>query len=264
MRVLRISIVLLVLFQSMTFGQNVKVSSGKMCISDNESFDIAYNRVVNDLKADALRKAGVEERIMEFSTLSISERGEQISEVFYSNFLSTINGTIKNLQVTEIVQGYDEALECYYFEVDAKVKVKKYKTKTDPKFKCEVNGLKSNYANEETIEFSVKPFMDSYVTIFYIGEDEASRIFPFENQDNLIHKDTDKKFNQFGAYTEHNFETGRILIVITKEKIPYICTIKDEQGYLVNTSVDEIFNWLLLIEPDQRSQSYHEVGILTK
>ena len=56
-------------------------------------------------------------------------------------------------------------------------------------------------------------------------------------------------------------ETGRILIVLTKEKIPFVCSEKDESGFYTVTSIDEIFNWLLLIEPDQRTQSYHEIGI---
>ena len=244
------------------YAQNVKLNSGRICISNDKSFDHTYEEVIADLKGTALRKAGVKERIMEFANLTITETEKEFREVFYSNFLSTINGTIKNFQVTDVKRGYDKELDCYFLDLSAKAKVKKYKTKTDPKFQFIVSGIKNGYKNNEGIQFTVEPYLDAYVTIFYIGEKEASRIYPFEGNDSFIPMGSQKIFNQFGAYTDQTAETGRILIVLTKEKIPFVCSEKDESGFYTITSTDEIFNWLLLIEPDQRTQSYHEIGIV--
>ena len=53
-------------------AQNVKLNSGRICISNDKSFDYTYEKVIADLKGTALRKAGVKERIMEFANLTIT------------------------------------------------------------------------------------------------------------------------------------------------------------------------------------------------
>ena len=53
--------------------KNVKLNSGRICISNDKSFDYTYEEVIADLKGTALRKAGVKERIMEFANLTITE-----------------------------------------------------------------------------------------------------------------------------------------------------------------------------------------------
>ena len=56
----------------------------------------------------------------------------------------------------------------FFLDLSAKAKVKKYKTKTDPKFQFTVLGIKNGYKNNEGIQFTVEPYLDAYVTIFYI------------------------------------------------------------------------------------------------
>ena len=66
----------------LVFSQNVRVNSGNICINDNLSYEETKTIVLNDLKSEALRKAGVKEYVSEFSTLNISEKNNQFKDIF--------------------------------------------------------------------------------------------------------------------------------------------------------------------------------------
>lgn len=247
----------------LVFSQNVKVNSGNICINDNQSYEETKTIVLNDLKSEALRKAGVKEYISEFSTLNISEKNNQFNDIFYSNFLSTISGAITKVDITKETRGYDNRLKCSYINLEIIAKVKKYKSKIDPKFKAKIEGIKSSYKSDENLVFDVSPFKSAYINIFYVGEYESVILFPYEkNQDTYIEKNNNRRFNEFIASTDKELETGRLIIILTKDYYPFELSERDELGYYTKTNIDDIMNWILSIEPVDRKDYYFELNIV--
>lgn len=247
----------------LVFSQNVRVNSGNICINDNQSYEETKTIVLNDLKLEALRKAGVKEYISEFSTLNISEKNNQFKDIFYSNFLSTISGAITKVDITQETRGYDNILKCSYINLEIIAKVKKYKSKTDPKFKAKIEGIKSYYKSGDNLVFDVSPYKSAYINIFYIGEYESAILFPYEkNQDTYLTKNIDRRFNEFIASSEKERELGRLIIVLTKDYYPFEFTERDELGYYTKTNIDDIMNWILSIEPIDRKDYTFELNIV--
>ena len=247
----------------LVFSQNVRVNSGNICINDNLSYEETKTIVLNDLKSEALRKAGVKEYISEFSTLNISEKNNQFKDIFYSNFLSTISGAVTNIDITKEIRGYDNTLKCSYINLEIVAKVKKYKSKTDPKFKAKIEGIKSSYKSEENLVFDVIPFKSAYINIFYVGEYESAILFPYKkNQNTFLEKDGIRTFNEFIASSENEHELGRLIIILTKDYYPFELSERDEFGLYTKTNIDDIMNWILSIEPVNRKEYYFELNIV--
>ena len=54
---------------------------------------------------------------------------------------------------------------------------------------------------------------------------------------------------------------GRLIIVITKEFLPFEFANKDENGFYTITNTDDIMSLILSIEPDQRKEYYYEINV---
>jgi hypothetical protein len=48
-------------------------------------------------------------------------------------------------------------------------------------------------------------------------------------------------------------ESGRLITVIMKEYYPYDSAMKSNEGYLSITTVEDVFKWILDIEPEKRT-----------
>ena len=240
----------------------MKLNSGNICMSNSKSYDETKNIVLNELKTQALRKAGVNEYISEFSSLDILEKNNQFKEIFYSNFLSSISGTISKLKILNEIKGYNDDLDCFYINLEIKAKVKKYKTKIDPSFKAKIEGIEQSYNSGDNMEFKISSYKSSFLKIFYLGEEEASILFPYSNNQNTIIKEGESRtFNEFQTFTNNNREIGRLIIVITKEFFPFEFASKDENGFYTKTNTDDIMSWILSIEPQQRKEYFYEINV---
>ena len=97
------TILIILIISHVGLAQNVQLNSGNICIDNSKSYDETKYIVLNNLKAEALRKAGVNEFISEFSSLSTLEKNNH-KEIFYSNFLSSISGTISKTEILNEVR----------------------------------------------------------------------------------------------------------------------------------------------------------------
>ena len=252
---------LFISFSFITFvnAQNVSVSK-KVYINDSESYNSALEKGLRDAKIEALRMAGVTEYISEYTRLLTSEVNENINEVFTSDLLIHLGGSIKEWEyINTPEKKFDTENNSWFVEFKIKAKVRKYKSKPDPKFKTKIEGLKGSYNDGDRIEFSVSPYQDSYLKIFYISGHEANILFPYKKSQELLIKGYQNEIIDYLiAEGGGGYESGRLIIVITKENYPFDATQKDDQGYEIITSVDDIFKWLLDIEPQNRTEYYHQ------
>ena len=256
------TILILLIIGHIGFSQNVKLNSGNVCINNSISYNETKNIVLNDLKTEALRRAGVNEFISEFSSLNTLEKDNQFKEIFYSNFLSSISGTISKTEILNEVKGYDEELDCFYLNLEIKAKVKKYKTKIDASFKAKVEGIEQSYNSGDNMSFKISPYKSSYLKIFYLGEEEASILFPYSNNQNTIIKEGESRtFNHIETFADNEREIGRLIIVITKEFFPFEFASKDDNGFYTKTNTDDIMSWILSIEPEKRKEYFYEINV---
>jgi hypothetical protein len=258
----------LILFASLIIvcanAQNVRVYQ-KVYISDNDSYDSALEKGLKVAKSEALVKAGVTEYISEYTRLLTTEVNENINEVFNSDLLIHLGGSIKEWNYTvDPLKKFDSEKQLFFIEFEIKAKVKKYKSKPDPTFKAKIEGLRGSYIDGDRIEFSIFPFNESYLNIFYISESEANILFPYERaQKTLISSNKNKIIDYLLAEANTNQESGRLITVITKEYYPYDSANKNDEGYETITTVDDIFKWILDIEPENRTEYYHQF-VVTK
>jgi len=256
------TILILLIISQLGFSQNVKLNSGNVCINNSKSYDETKNIVLNDLKTEALRRAGINEFISEFSSLNTFEKDNQFKEIFYSNFLSSISGSISKTEILNEVKGYDDEKDCFYINLEIKAKVKKYKTKIDASFKAKIEGIEQSYNSGDNMTFKISPYKSSYLKIFYLGEEEASILFPYSNNQNTIIKEGESRtFKEFQTFTDNEKEIGRLIIVITKEFFPFEFASKDENGFYTKTNTDDIMSWILSIEPEQRKEYFYEINV---
>jgi hypothetical protein len=258
----------LILFASLIIvcanAQNVRVSQ-KVYISDNDTYNSALEKGLKAAKSEALVKAGVTEYISEYTMLLTSEVNENINEVFNSDLLIHLGGSIKEWDyIVNPIKKFDSEKQLFFIEFEIKAKVKKYKSRPDPSFKAKIEGLKGSYIDGDRIEFSIYPFKECYLNIFYISDNEANILFPYElSQETLIKADDKKIIDYLVAEAIKDNESGRLITVITKEYYPYDSAKKNNDGYETITTVEGVFQWILDIEPENRTEYYHQF-IITK
>jgi len=258
----------LILFTSLIIvcanAQNVRVSQ-KIYISDNDTYNSALEKGLKAAKSEALVKAGVTEYISEYTRLLTTEVNENINEVFNSDLLIHLGGSIKEWDyIVNPIKKFDTEKQLFFIKFEIKAKVKKYKSKPDPTFKAKIEGLRGSYIDGDRIEFSIFPFIESYLNIFYISESEANILFPYERtQNTLIQANKNKMIDYLLAEANTNHESGRLITVITKEYYPYDSAKKNNDGYETITTVEDVFQWILDIEPENRTEYYHQF-IITK
>ncbi len=257
------------------YSQKVEVSLQQPW-PNNESFDLAKKKGLEEAKVEALRKAGVKESIQSFSRLYTSEDNSGFNEIFESDILTDLSGRITNWNwLSEPEKICKDGSEISYISINIEAKVKKYKTKRDPKFVAKIYPKpKEFYENKEQVKFSIEPYQDCYMKIFYISETASQIVYPLENEDssineknlallnNQLKKERTKEIYWLSAGRDlKNIEKGRIIIVITKKDIPFEYVSPDDDGYFSKTSNEEIFKWILNIEKEDRKEYYYSFFI---
>ena len=246
------------------FGQRVSVSQ-VVYISDDDSYKSALEKGLKLAKSEALVKAGVTEYISEYTRLFTSEINDNINEVFNSDLLIHLGGTIKNWEYTvKPEKKFDKEKDSYYLEFEISAKIKKYKSKPDPAFKARIDGVNGSYLGDQRMEFSIYPYQNCYLTLFYISDYQAEILFPYDlSQETLIKANEIKEIDYLVIETNSDYETGRLITVITKEYYPFDSAKQSQEGYLTNSTSEDIFKWLLDIEPENRTEYYHQF-VITK
>ena len=220
--------------------------SGTAIGNDNESIDKVTQRAVNEAKIEALKQVGIEENITSFTDYFQSENNDNYEELFTSDILSDIRGAVKDVEILETKKTFDEFGKLK-IEVTINCTVVKYNTNKDLSFDAWVDGIGIFYQNESKLIFKVKSSKDAFINIFIFNETEAYKLFPNELENSFI-LEANKQYI-FPTYkadyileTNKKSEAHRMIIVLTKQEIPYTGEIEYKK----------IIDWIFSIPPDMR------------
>jgi hypothetical protein len=226
------------------FLENIQ---GNAVGNDNESIEQVTQRAVNEAKIEALKQAGIEENIASFSDFFQSENNDNYEEFFTSDILSDIRGTVKTVEIKETNKTFNEFGKLN-IEVTLNCTVVKYISNKDLSFDVWVEGVGMFYQNETKLIFKVKPSKDAYANMFIFNETEAYQLFPSNYETSfLLKKDVEYNFPtdaiNYTLYTDKKSEAHRMILIFTKEEIPYTGDIEYKQ----------IIDWIFSIPPDMRT-----------
>jgi len=259
-----------------TFSLNASATKIKVIIyheqviEDNESEDQALKKALERSKDKALLEAGVIEHHQSYFYTTLSEgNGVVNSRSFYQSY-SELDGNILSTEILKKNRKKKRGIS--YIILKVRVTIIKYRTKNDPTFVADFNGIKKVYQDSSCINFKIEPNHDCYLTIFYLTDDKTQILFPVkenETSDDRLHN---KIFNK-GEIIPINWictslngkkiEEGSLICVITKRYVPFY-ERKKEESFSINTSRIDFFEWLSLIERNEKKLKEFPITIITK
>lgn len=254
-------ILLLATTQVCCHAQNKKVHNviGRCEITRELSLAQAEERALEDAKINAMRKAGVSERLWSVTGLINEDDGSEFSQVLSRMTTLEINGliTVRALAYSEqVIDGRRYAVAT----IDADVKL--VDTKVDLTFQMEVNGIKGVYESGDDMTFTVKLYgHDAWLRVFWFDDNGGMLLYPSSyDNDATLRKDKEYTFplNPSIEYVmekldkSHKMETINIIAVATKRDIPFL---EDEVTF------DTVLKWLYTIPADERV-AYREAIII--
>ena len=262
------------IFHSISFlAQKSVVVELTYPLGDNISFAQGKEIALKKAKEEALRRAGVGEHTRSFTTQFKTNINDDVTNIFSSNILLNIEGSIQSWKYIDKPEKlFDPDLREYYIKLSIEAKVKKYSSKLDPQFVARIDGVLPVYqSNKDNIQLKIIPSMNCYLKVFYLDEDEANIVYPLHTRDDIsaegpwkdkiLLKDEEKIINYLEPDTDKDIETGKLIIVITKKQYDFTDSFVDEDGYYTLTQVDKILQWIMKIEPENRSYYFKQFSI---
>ncbi len=244
--------------------KTVQVQSikGSALIYGDVSPNQAKIQALNNAKVNALKAAGIDEKINSYQLLYTSQAKNDYSQFFSSDIQSEMQGAVKSYSILSEKTYCKNDLEILC-DIVIDASVIKYETKPDIAFDSNIEGVKGAYNNGENLTFSVKATKTCFLTIFNITDAEAILLYPnvYEKQNKLEKLELSKFPTMPIDYRLGNDlkkqETNRLIFVFTKTLVSYIKMDKDQ-----TTSNENIFSWIYSIPPDQRKIEYFTLTIL--
>lgn len=258
---------------SMMFGQkdvvrNVK-AEGSWDVVGDVSPAMAKEKALFEAKKNALRKAGLPTDVRSMSFSSIAKGEQNYEEEDFNQINSVfISGSVILKKEPEFKSNYDGNNYTITASIVADVISDKGR---DPEFAVEVKGFDFHYKNDDKLTFSVKPYKDCYLRVFWFTNTttgEGDLLYPIDafNNDIVLKEKTTydfplsseyevaKKKISYRLHIEGDKETNFIFIVATKKKIPYI----GEVNY------QNFFKWYHEIDADEKTEIAGYQIIITK
>lgn len=228
---------------------NIDNATGYAIGGESATPEQVKQKAINQAKINALKKAGIEENINSYSNLFRSETNDKMEELFTSDILSNINGTVKNVEIIDAKLGVTNEGQIKY-DVIIKCTVVKYKTKNDASFDAWIDGVKKVYKGGEGLSFTIKPTQNCYVRAFMFTEESFILLPNDYEQSKLLNAHSNHIFpnpNLVEAYQLEikpglDKELNRLVIVLLKEDIYYTGKI----------NYKDITDWIMSIPPDER------------
>ncbi len=258
--------VLLFVYSNIGFAKDKTLTVHNISASSFISGDISPNQAkkeaLNTAKINALKAAGIEEHISSYQSLFTNQSNNDFKQFFNSNVLSEIEGIVQSYRINKeryFVNNQNEIL----YEVNIDAVIIKYSTKPDPKFDFNMEGIKASYNNDENLQFSITPSLSSYLYVFNISETEATLMYP-NSYENGIQLEGGKKYLypttnilNYQMHTDkNNYETVRLIFVLTKEQIPFVKMDKEQK-----IEEENIFSWIYSITPSDRKITLSQITI---
>lgn len=257
----------------MMFGQknvvrNVK-AEGSWDVVGDVSPAMAKEKALFEAKKNALRKAGLPTDVRSMSFSSITKGEQKYDEEDFNQINSVfIGGSVTLKKEPEFKSNYDGN----YYTITASIVADVVSDKgRDPEFAMEVKGFDFYYKNDDKLTFSVKPYKDCYLRVFWFTNTttgEGDLLYPIDafNNDIVLKEKTTydfplsseyevaKKKISYRLHIDGDKETNFIFIVATKKKIPYI----GEVNY------QNFFKWYHEIDADEKTEIAGYQIIITK
>lgn len=255
--IFRIAAILLLSFiasaQAAAQTKTVRNVTGRCEISRDITLAEAESKALEDAKINAMREAGVPERMWSVSGLITEDDGSEFSKVFSKITTMQVDGmiTIKENGVEyseEMINGIRYAVATIK---EAKVK---RNGEIDPTFQLDIKGIRGIYANGSDMAFTVKIYgHDAYLRIFWFDETGGSLVYPSEWEKNMpFKKDFEYEFplNPGIEYSMEKTdrskrqETINFIAVAVKRDIPFIAD---------SITFETVLKWIYSIPADERA-----------
>jgi hypothetical protein len=207
-------------------------------------------KAINDAKIKALKESGIEENINSYSDFFRAETENSMEELFTSDILSQINGTVKNVEVLSSKPSFTPEGQLKY-EVTIKCTVLKYNSTSDLAFDAWIEGIKPIYKEGEGLSFTVKPTQPCYV-----------RAFIFTNQSYVLLPNNYEQSNQLLQQTTYPFPDPELVdsyeLTIENKGLQrelnrlVVVLLKEDLYYTGKVNYKDITDWIMSIPPDER------------
>lgn len=248
------TLIILLLYSSVVIAQR-KTSEHK--IKEITGFAVGSGtreevtqKAINAAKVEALKKAGVAENINSYSDYFRSETEDKMEELFTSDILSNINGTVKDIVLIESKPSFtpEGQIKC---DVKISCTVVKYKTTKDMGFTAEFDGVRQVYKVGEGVSFNIKPHRDCYVRAFWFTSEsfvllpndyESSKLLSAQTNYEFPDKNVIESYEVTIDNKSTDRETNRLVILLLKEELFYTGKI----------NYKDITDWIMSIPPDER------------
>ena len=243
------------------YAQNKRVRNitGRCEITRNISLSQAEQKALEDAKINAMRKAGVSERLWSVTGLINEDDGSEFNQVLSRMTTLEMNGliTVRDAVYSEeTIDGRRYAVAT----IDADIKI--IDTDVDLTFQIEINGIKGIYENGDVMTFTANIYgHDAYLKIFWFDDNGGSIIYPSELDRNMLFKkDVEYTFPVHSGIeyimekldNTRKVETVNFIAIATKRDIPFL---ED------NITFDSVVKWLYSIPADERAAAREVIAI---
>lgn len=228
---------------------------------EKTSLDEVRTRAINEAKIEALKQAGIAENISSYQNLYKTEDKKDYSEIFQSDVLVNIRGSVSDVKVISEEKGITPE---GFLKVTVIINCTVLKFTTDPDLTLDakVEGLSAAYRLNEKMSFTIKPNVECYLRIFQVSHElnQSSILYPNElHQNQLMEKNKEYRFPNekydLTMETSLDVEKVNLIIVLLKEDIPY--TDND-------VSYEKIYKWINTIPLDKRKIIANGFSIVKK
>jgi hypothetical protein len=228
----------------------VKAVSGVAFGGETLSPEQVKQKAINDAKIKALKEAGIEENINSYTDFFRAETENSMEELFTSDILSQINGTVKNVEVLSSKPSFTPEGQLK-FDVTIKCTVIKYESKIDRAFNAWIDGIKPVYKEGDGLSFTIKPTQACFV-----------RAFVFTNQSYVLLPNEYEHSNQLLQQTTYQFPDPNLVdsyeMIIENKGLQrelnrlVVVLLKEDLYYTGKVNYKDITDWIMSIPPDER------------
>lgn len=261
------ALVILLLISCLTVVQaaaqtrTVRNVKGKCEISRDITLAEAEQKALEDAKINAMREAGVPERMWSVSGLLRDDDGSEFSQVFSKITTMQVDGMItvsdKGVEYSEeMINGIR-----YAVAVIREAKVKRG-VETDPTFQLDISGIEGIYANGSPLTFSVRIYgHDAYLRIFWFDNNGGSLTYPSAMEKNMPFKagfEYNFPLNPSIEYVlekqnkSAKYETINFIAVALKRDIPFVAD---------DITFETVLKWIYSIPANERA-AYREAIVI--
>jgi hypothetical protein len=200
---------------------------------------------LNAAKIEALKKAGIEENTKSYTDYFRSESDSKMEELFTSDILSNIEGTVKEVEVVDAKPGFTAENQIKYTVV-INCTVVKYNVTKDLTFSAWIEGIQPHYTAGAGLSFTVKPTQPCYIRAFMFTDDSYILLPNDVEKSKLLPAMEVTSFPEGVTYEmtieKKEKETNRLIIMLLKKDIYYTGKLEYK----------DITDWIMSIPPDER------------